>query len=98
MFSKEDFTKENAQRLSVIIMTEMGSPPLTSFLSLSDSQRIKFNRLLNAYIQSKLQEVNWTAVLLNDFNRIVNEDILNEDFDPSKHYVPICNPIPQLLE
>ena len=49
------------------------------------------------YIQAKLQDDNWFEILINDFNRIMNEDIMNEDFDPSKIYVPICNTEPQLL-
>ena len=89
MFSKDDFTKENAQRLSVIIMTP--------FVSLSESQKAKFNRLLNEYINSRLLGDDWLQTLLDDFNRIVNEDILNEDFDPSKVYVPIYNTERQLL-
>jgi hypothetical protein len=91
MFSKEDFNSENAQRLSVIIMTYMNKPPLTAFKALRDSQKQKFNRLLNEYIQKELQQENWRDTLLCDFNRIVNENILNEDFDPSKQYVPIYN-------
>ena len=97
MFSKDNFTKENAQRLSVIIMTQMSKPPLTPFVSLSESQKIKFNRLLNEYINSHLLGDDWEETLLNDFNRIVNEDILNEDFDPSKTYVPVYNTELQLL-
>jgi hypothetical protein len=85
-FSKEDFTPENATRLSVIIMPKIGKNPLTSFKSLPTSQRTKFNRLMNEYIAS-LGE-NWEDTLLADFNAIVNEDILNEDFDPTKQFVP----------
>ena len=97
MFSKDDFNSDNAQRISVIIMTEMKLPPLTSFKVLTPSQKTKFNRLMNKYIQSKQQDDKWFETLMNDFNCIVNEDILNEDFDPSKLYVPICNTEPQLL-
>ena len=97
VFSKDDFNKENAQRLSVIIMTQMSKPPLTPFVSLSESQKVKFNHLLNEYINSRLLGDDWLQTLLDDFNRIVNEDILNEDFDPSKVYVPIYNTERQLL-
>ena len=97
MFSKNDFTKDNAQRLCVIIMTQMSKPPLTPFVSLSESHKLKFNRLLNEYINSYLLGDDWLQTLLDDFNRIVNEDILNEDFDPSKVYVPIYNTETQLL-
>ena len=85
-FSKEDFTPENATRLSVIIMPKIGKNPLTSFKSLPESQKTKFNRLMNEYIAT-LGE-NWEEVILADFNTIVNEDILNEEFDPTKQFVP----------
>ena len=75
MFSKEDFNQDNATRLSVIIMTEMKLPPLTPFKDLPPSQKVKFNRLLNKYIQDLPDD--WEPVLLADFNRIVSEDILN---------------------
>jgi hypothetical protein len=88
-FSKEDFTPENATRLSVIIMPKVGKHPLTSFKSLPESQKTKFNRLMNEYIAS-LGE-NWEEVILADFNTIVNEDILNEEFDPTKQFVPELN-------
>ena len=82
MFGKEDFTPENAQRLSVIISSRMGNPPLTSFRELIPTQKKKFNRLLNEYIQALPED--WMPKLLNDFDQIVNEDILHEEFDPSK--------------
>jgi hypothetical protein len=41
---------------------------------------------MNEYIAS-LGEC-WEEALLADFNTIVNEDILNEDFDPTKQFVP----------
>lgn len=95
LFSKEDFTSENAQRLSVIIMKDMGKNPLTPFRGLPPSQQTKFNRLMNDYIK-RLGE-DWEQTLLGDFNQIVNEDILNEDFDPTTTLVPDFNPTPQLL-
>jgi hypothetical protein len=97
MFSKEDFNKENAQRLSVIIMAQMRKPHLTSFRNLGANQQSKFNRLLNGYIQEHLQVENWEEKLFGDFNRIVNEDILNEDFDAGKQFVPIVITEPQIL-
>lgn len=95
LFSKDDFTKENAQRLSVIIMKDMGKNPLTTFKSLPPSQQTKFNRLMNEYIKGLGED--WEQTLLGDFNRIVNEDILNEDFDPTTTFIPDYNPTPQLL-
>ena len=81
-FSKEDFTQDNAIRISVIIMNRMGKNPLGDFRELPQSQKSKFNRLMNEYIGSLGED--WETKLLADFNQIVNEDILNEDFDPSK--------------
>lgn len=97
MFGKDDFNKENAQRLSVIIMSKLGRPPLTIFSSLPPSQKTKFNRVMNEYIQQNLQSDDWFDKLLADFNRIVNEDILNEEFDPSLQFVAECNTECQLL-
>jgi hypothetical protein len=85
MFSKEDFTPENAQRLTVIINSRMGHPPLTPFREHIPAQQKKFNRVMNEYIKALPED--WMPVLLQDFNTIVSEDILNEDFDPSKIFV-----------
>jgi len=82
LFSKEDFTQENATRLTVIIMKGMGKTPLTIFKDLPPTQQTKFNRLLNEYIQTLGED--WEKKLLGDFDQIVGEDILNEDFNPNK--------------
>jgi hypothetical protein len=82
LFSKEDFTQENATRLTVIILKEMGKKPTTSFRDLPPTQQQKFNRLMNEYLQGLGED--WEPKLMGDFNRIVNEDILNEEFDPTK--------------
>jgi hypothetical protein len=84
-FGKEDFNSENATRLMVIIMKQMGRPPLTHFKDLPPSQKTKFNRLMNEYIQG-LGE-NWETQILCEFNTIVNEDILNEEFDAGRVFV-----------
>jgi hypothetical protein len=84
-FSKEDFTQDNATRLMVIIMSKMGRPPLTQFRDLPPTQQTKFNRFMNEYIQGLGEE--WEVKLLADFNLIVNENILNEEFDPSRVWV-----------
>jgi len=81
-FSKEDFTQENATRLMVIIMKEMGKPPLHQFRDLSPTLKTKFNRLMNEYIQSLGED--WETRILADFNQIVGEDILNEEFDAGR--------------
>ena len=84
-FKTEDFNNENAQRLSVIIMFKMGFKPLQSFRELNNGGKTKFNRLMNEYIRALPD--NWETVLLEDFNRIVLEEILTDDFDPSKTYI-----------
>ena len=84
-FSKEDFTQENATRLMVITMSKMGRPPLTQFKDLPQSQKTKFNRLMNEYIQSLGED--WETKLLEEFNLIVNEDILNEEFGAGRVFV-----------
>jgi len=95
MFTKADFTQEVATRLTVIIMSKMQKPPLTSFFSLEKSQKTKFNRIMNEYIASLPEE--WKDKMESDFNTIVNEDILNEDFDPSKVFVKDVNMKPEML-
>lgn len=85
LFSKEDFTQENATRLTVIIVKGMGKNPLTTFKDLPPTQKTKFNRLLNEYIQTLGED--WEKKILADFDQIVNEDILNEEFDPTKTIV-----------
>jgi hypothetical protein len=40
---------------------------------------------MNEYIQSLGED--WEKVMLDEFNLIVNEDILNEEFDPTKTIV-----------
>jgi hypothetical protein len=94
-FSQSDFTPENATRLSVIIMPKINRYPLTSFKTLPETQKKKFNKIMNEYIRS-LGE-NWEEALLADFNTVVNEDILNEEFDPSKQFVPEMNSNQTLL-
>ena len=80
-FSNEDFTQENATRIMVIIMKRMGRPLLSQFKELPPSQKTKFNRLMNEYIQSLGED--WEKLLNEEFNLIVNEDLLNEEFDPA---------------
>lgn len=84
-FSNEDFNQENATRLMVITMSKMGRPPLTQFKDLPPSQKTKFNRIMNEYIQSLGED--WETKLTDDFNLIVNEDILNEEFDAGRLFV-----------
>jgi len=95
-FSKEDFTQENAQRLRIIVMKLIGKHPMSSFHTLPETQKRKFNRTMNDYIRDRLGE-NWEEVLHEDFNAVVLEDILNEDFDPSKQFVPELNSKTELI-
>ena len=95
MFSEEDFNQDNAQRLSVIIMKQMGRSPLQLFRDLPDSQKRKFNRIMNEYI--KKLGLNWETKLVDDFNLIVNEDIFNEDFDPNLTTIKNINTDRQIL-
>ena len=94
-FSTLDFNKENAQRLCVIIMKQMGKNILTPFKSLGSTKQAKFNRLLNEYIQSLPED--WEPVLMRDFNQIVEEDLLNEEFDPSTTFIPVIDTDRKLL-
>jgi len=94
-FTANDFTAENATRLSVIIQSKMGNPPLTHFKSLMDSQQKKFNRLLNEYVNAL--DDDWYNAIIRDFNLIMQEDVLNEAFDPSKQVVGLCGGNRELL-
>jgi hypothetical protein len=95
MFSKEDFTQPVATQLTVIIMKQMEKKPLTPYFSLEPSQKKKFNRLMNEYIVSLGEE--WKDKLEADFNLIVNEDILNESFDPTTTYIKEINTQPEMM-
>ena len=94
-FSKEDWTPENATRLNLIVMTKMALDPFSLFRDLGESQKKKYNRILNQYIQS-LGE-NGVEQLKQEFDQLVTEDILTENFKPEKVFVPVMNSEPQLL-
>jgi hypothetical protein len=94
-FTAEDFTAENATRLSVIIQSKMGNPPLTHFKSLAESQQKKFNRLLNEYVNMLGDD--WYNMILDQFNLIMQEDVLNESFDPSKQTIGLIGGNKELL-
>ena len=88
-FTHADFTPENAERLKLITNHKMLLPLLTPFYSLAPTMKTKFNRIMNQYI-SELGE-DWESKLLTDFNTLVNEELLNEDFDPSKQFIKEMN-------
>lgn len=94
-FSKEDWTPENATRLNLIVMTKMALDPFSLFKDLGESQKKKYNRILNQYIQS-LGE-NGVEQLKQEFDQLVTEDILTENFKPETVFVPQINSEPQLL-
>jgi len=97
-FTKEDFKGVTAQRLNVIINHKMGLSPLTSFHDLIESRKTKFNKLLNEYIKTNLGDfVNWQEILEKEFNEIVLEEVLNENYNPSKEPVPLLNTERELL-
>jgi hypothetical protein len=75
-FTQMDFCGETSQRLQVIIANKCGEHPLTPFSKVASKP--KFNRLLNEYVNSLGDD--WDAVILKDFNLIVNEEILNDNF------------------
>jgi aminobenzoyl-glutamate utilization protein B len=85
-FSKEDWTPENATRLNLIVMTKMALDPFSSFKDLEESQKKKYNRILNQYIQSLGDK--GVEQLKEEFDQLVMEDILTEKFKPelSKYY------------
>jgi hypothetical protein len=72
-------------------MPRIGKPPLTLFKDLAQSQKHRYNRILNEYIEN-LGE-NWEETILREFNLIVNEQILTEEFDPSKQFVTALTPV-----
>jgi hypothetical protein len=81
-FQATDFQGETATRLGVIVQSKMGNPPLMLFRDLGDSQKKKFNRLLNEYVNMLGED--WEKIIQDQFNLICSEDIFVESFDPSK--------------
>ena len=83
-FTKEDFN-EHSQRLQLIVMCKMKKEPLTIFSQLSNSEKKKFNQLLNDYILSfPYEKEEWIDKLVNDFNELCCDNIFTDKFDPSK--------------
>lgn len=79
-FSQIDFTSENAQRLSVIIMPRIKKPALTPFRSLNDRDKQKFNKLMNEYIADLGED--WEDKLLKDFNDVAYDEVFIDTFQP----------------
>jgi len=95
VFSQEDFTQENAERLKVITFSKMLMPLMTPYYSLCPTMKTKFNRIMNEYISSLGED--WEPKLWTDFNTLVNEEIMNEDFDPSKQFIKEMNTDKKIL-
>jgi hypothetical protein len=85
VFNQEMFLA-NSIKLTVIVMRRMNRKHTCSFHSLEESQKKKFNRILNSYIKD-LEEGKEEETITNEFNQIVNEDILNEEFRAESEFV-----------
>jgi hypothetical protein len=44
---------------------------------------------MNEYIKSLPED--WEPKLMEDFNTLVNEELLTDEFDPSTMFVPVIN-------
>ena len=97
MFNQEDFN-EHHLKLLIIIMSLMPVPLLTPYKSLNERQQIYFNEELNRYIRALPEDKEeWLEILNEDFNKLTNQLIFNNNFDPAKVYVPDVNVNTQLL-
>tara|TARA_R110000824_G_C14773911_1_gene631237 strand:- start:38 stop:334 length:297 start_codon:yes stop_codon:yes gene_type:complete len=98
MFSPDDFADtETSKMLNVVVMMKIGKPPLTNFHKMIIKDKKIFNTTLNEYIKTFLDET-WKETLIQEFNRILTDEIFNEEFKAS-NYEPIqINPEPVLLE
>lgn len=74
-----DFSnKETRDKLHCIALSNCSIYPLTDFHSLSMKQQRIANEVINDYIQ-KLPKINWISKLNEDFNRVCQEDIFNNN-------------------
>lgn len=86
----EDFKrKEIVEMIQVVLMVQLGKPPLTSFKSLSGGGQKKFNQALNAYIRELPEE--WDAKLQEDFNTACNDELYTNKFKAEAQFVGILN-------
>ena len=95
MFSKEDFSGDNIEKLRLIIMNQLGFDLFTSFHSLSANNKEKFNIALNRYINELGEE--WEYIMNNDFQFICSEKIFVDGFDPEMHLPRVINHEIQVL-
>jgi len=85
-FGMTDFKNGDVvEKLQVVIMGEMGKPPLMTFRNLTSGDRRRFNERLNLYIRALPDE--WEEVLQRDFNRVCQEDLFNEKFKAENNVV-----------
>jgi hypothetical protein len=97
-FSNDDFTNDEINaKLSVIVMTMIGKPPMTNFHKMLDKDKRKFNGTLNEYIK-KLPKEEWKDILTSQYNHICSDEIFNEQFNPKKYEPMDINTEIQLLE
>jgi len=82
-FCVSDFQGDTAVRLGVITAFKCGLPPLTHFKDAPSKP--KFNRILNEYVNSLGED--WESVIIRDCNTILNEEVLNETFNPATYQV-----------
>lgn len=92
MFGKEDFAGDNIIKLSVVCMPKIGKQPLFPYKSLMKHEQKKFNVAMNEYIQTLGEK--WEEKLQKDFNEITNDEIFNEQFDPTKFTPALLNTEP----
>jgi len=78
-FSTADFQGDTALKLGVITAHKCGLHPLTKFRDCPS--KTKYNRMLNEYVNSLGED--WETTLTRDFQTIINEEVMNENFDPS---------------
>ena len=97
-FSSDDFTNDEINaKLSVVVMTMIGKPPMTNFHKMLDKDKRKFNGTLNEYIKN-LPKEEWKDILTSQYNHICTDEIFNEQFDPKKYEPMDINTEIELLE
>ena len=77
-FSTADFQGDIALKLGVITAYKCGLHPLTKFRDCPS--KTKYNRMLNEYVNSLGEE--WEQTITNDCNRIMNEEVFTDNFNP----------------
>ena len=89
-FSLEDFKGDNLERLRLITCDRLNWNLMTRFATLPQFKKSRFNHEMNDYILS-LSEDNWEKEILDTFNKIVLDKLLNEEFKPENQFVMELN-------